>query len=323
MFIDDSKDFLLNFTLQLDERIAYKLYTSPFEALDAIHAAHRSEHMNQHCLSEYLESSGCPINNVTVNLDLAAVHWEVFNPQRFGEISVVVVDYAMPGMTGLEFCRKMENSPVKRILLTGRADEKLAVEAFNDGIIDMYVQKHNPDVTTLINESIANMQVRYFQNMSEIIVRMLSVHAPTCLQDPVFAELFHQIKEENNIVEFYLLENSGSYLMLDQFANVSYLIVKTEQDLKMHYELALDNKASQQILDQLQAGKSIPYFFNNHNFPSEWNDWSTYLYPAEKLVGKQNYYYSYAKNPAFSQIKSDKLVSYNTYLDQFDAGNFA
>ncbi len=319
LFIDDSRDFLLNFTLQLDENIAFKIVNSPFDALKIIHQGTKPHQVNQRVLSEYVDTDGCPINNYTVNLDLASIHWEVYNPLRFNEISVVVIDYAMPGMSGLEVCRKMENSPIKRILLTGRADEKTVVQAFNDGLIDMYLQKQNPNITELINSSIKNMQYRYFQNMSEVVVKMLSIKSPNCLQDPKFVEVFNEFVKDNNIVEYYLSENSGSFLMLDANAELFYLIVKTEQDLHLHYEMALDNKAPQVILDQLQKGEKIPFFWRAEDYyDTEWDDWDTYLYPATKLEGLETYYYSFVKKPLSTDIKKNKILAYSDYLDQLD-----
>ncbi len=316
LFVDDSRDFLLNFTLQLDENIAFKINNSPFDALTTIHKAHHPEQINQKVLTEYLDSSACPMTNYTINLDLTSVHWEVYNQQRFNEISVVVVDYAMPGMNGLEFCRKMENSPIKRILLTGKADERTAVQAFNDGLIDMYIQKQNPNITELINGSIKNMQLRYFQNMSDIVVKMLSVKSPNCLQDPTFIDMFFNLIKEHEIAEYYLTENSGSFLMLNADAELSYLIVKTEQDLKLHYEMALDNKAPQAVLEQLQKGEKVPFFWRAEGyFEDSWNDWATYLYPCKKIEGYEPFYYAFVKNPLSTDIKRDKILSYNKFLD--------
>lgn len=320
MFVDDSRDFLTNFTLQLDDDLTYRLFDSPFHALEKIHDVHQSKQLSESCLSEYLESGDLKGNNYTLSLDLAALHWEVYNPQRFAEISVVVVDYAMPGMNGLEFCRKMENSPIKRILLTGRADEQTVIEAFNDGIIDLYIQKHNPNITQLINESIANMQRAYFQNMSSIVIRMLSAKSPSCLEDPVFHKLFNKIIDENHIVEYYLTDNSGSFLMLDADGNIFYLIVKNEQDLQLYYEVAFDNQTPKQVLDDLRSGRKIPYFWKDEMFfQSEWNDWATYLCPAEKISGQtQDYYYAFVSNPALSDVKTDKILSYHAYLEELD-----
>lgn len=225
----------------------------------------------------------------------------------------------MPGMNGLEFCQKMENSPIKRILLTGKADEKMAVQAFNEGIIDLYLQKQNPNVTDMINQSILNMQFKYFQSMSDIIIRMLSVNSPHCLQDPAFIKLFNQIKQENNILEYYLTESSGSFIMLDAQGRISFLIIKNEMDLKLYYEMALDNKAPPVVLEQLKKGEKIPYFWQpNDYYQTNWEEWSNYLYPAKKLEGDIVYYYAFIKDSVPVGIQPSKILSFNSYLDHLD-----
>lgn len=319
LFVDDSRDFLLNFTLQLDEDIAFKINNSPYEALETLHKNYQAETANERALSEHLNSDACPITNYAVNLNLSAIHTEVYNPQRFSEISVVVVDYAMPGMNGLDFCRKMENSQVKRILLTGRADERIAVQAFNDGIIDLYIQKQNPNISETINNSIKRMQLSYFQNMSEMVVKMLSVSSPNCLQDPAFIRVFNEIVEKNSITEYYLIENSGSFLMLNADAEISYLIIKSQQDLDLHLEMARDNQAPETVLKQLEKGEKMPFFWRPDDyFEPEWDDWSTYLYPAKKVEGTETYYFSYVSRPLSTDIKKDKVLSFNQYMDEME-----
>jgi len=321
VFVDDSREFLMNFTLQLDDDLAYRIFDSPYEALDAIYTQKKqSEHFSQRCMTEYLDSNNWPMTNQTVNVDLAAIHYEVYNPQRFGEISVVVVDYAMPGMNGLEFCRRIENDSIKKILLTGQADEKTAIEAFNAGIIHRFIQKGDPNVTQNIMTSIHQLQRHYFQNMSDMVVRMLSVNSPNCLQDEKFAEFFRQLRADNNIVEFYLTENSGSFLMLDADGNLSYLIMKHQNDLKLHYDLALDNKAPQDVLDVLKTGAKIPCFWQSEGYHSEWTDWSTCLVPAHKLVCDDTYYYAYLKSAIPFEVRRDKISSYNEFLKRTDLG---
>lgn len=324
VFVDDSREFLMNFTLQLDDSLAYRIFDTPYGALDAIYAQQKqSEHLSQRCVSEYLESNTWPMTNQTVNVDLAAIHYEAYNPQRFAEISVVVVDYAMPGMNGLEFCRRIENSSIHKILLTGQADERTAIEAFNQGIIHKFIQKNDPNVTEQIMHCIHQLQRRYFQQMSDMVTRMLAVNSPNCLQDAKFAEFFRQLRHDNNIIEFYLTENSGSFLMLDRFANPSYLVMKNQQDLKLHYDLALDNKAPQEVLDYLSSGEKIPCFWQSQGYQSEWTDWSACLVPAQKLECGETYYYAYLKNNIPFDIRRNKIFSYQEYLDMSEVGMLA
>lgn len=316
LFVDDSRDFLLNFVLQLDERLAYRVFDSPYKALECIEKKHcELDLLSQRCLSEYTEAKNCPLTNHTINLDLTTIHAEVYNPNRFSELSVVVVDYGMPGMDGLEFCKRIDGTRIKKILLTGQADERLAIEAFNKGLIHRYIKKSDPDVTQRITQAIQELQLQYFQGMSDMVVRMLSFTSPNCLHDRRFSELFWELCKARGVVEFYLADNSGSFLMLDEQARVSFLVVKNEEDMQLHYDLALDSGASETVLDQLAAREKIPCFWQSQ----EDINWETALVPAQKFVSDDTYYFAYVDGPALFDISSDQVMSYRHYLKALDA----
>ncbi|QRN02830.1 response regulator [Legionella sp. MW5194] len=317
LFIDDSRDFLLNFVLQLDEGLAYRMFDSPFDALDCIQRKRgESETLSQRCLSEYTEAKHCPLTNQTINLNLAAIHAEIYNPRRFSEISVVVVDYAMPGIDGIEFCRRIADTNIKKILLTGKADEKVAIEAFNEGLIHRYIQKSDPLAAELITKSIYELQWQYFQAMSEMIVRMLSVTSPSCLHDKHFAAFFKQLREERGIVEYYLADNSGSFLLLDDDARVSFLIVKNQSDLRLHYDLARDNGVDGPVLEQLLSGEKIPCLWQVNSLNANWEN---NLVPAHPLQGEDTYYYAYVQGTALFDVQEDRILSYHRHLEEVDA----
>lgn len=320
LFLDDSHDFLLNFVLQLDEGVAYRIFDTPQRALDYIqNKSCELEVLRRHCLTEYTESRNCPLTNHTINLNLGGIHAEVYNPNRFSEVSVVVVDYAMPGMNGIEFCRRIENPNIKKILLSGQADEKLAIQAFNEGLIHRYVKKSDVNAAELITKSIYELQSQYFQAMSEMIVRIMSVTSPSCLLDKKFAQFFRNLCQEKKIVEYYLADNSGSFLMLDDDANTSFLIVKSQNDLRLYYDLALDNGADEDVLDHLASGSKIPSFWQAKASNPQWHDWAHSLVPATKLEADETYYYAYLKGNILFDVRQQKILSYHRYLEELDA----
>jgi len=79
--------------------------------------------------------------HLPVDIDFSALKEFRTKENRMDEVSVILVDYNMPGMNGLEFCRQLKSLPAKKILLTGEASEKVAVTAFNEGYIDCYIKK--------------------------------------------------------------------------------------------------------------------------------------------------------------------------------------
>jgi len=318
LFLDDSRDFLLNFVLQLDEGVAYRIFDAPSRALDYIH--------NKTCEFDLLSRSRAgQVENrhlsatKSAKLELAAIHAEVYNPHRFSEVSVVVVDYAMPGMDGLEFCRRIENNNIKKILLTGQADEKLAIAAFNEGLIHRYIKKSDANASELITRSIYELQLQYFQAMSEMIVRMLSISSPSALYDKTFTQFFRQLCAEKNIVEYYLADKSGSFFMLDEDANTSFLIVKSEEDIHSYHQLALENNADADVLQQLAHGEKIPAFWLTQPLSQPWSEVVNCLVPAKCLIGNENYHYVYLEGNDLFDVRQQKILSYHRYLEELDA----
>ena len=315
LFLDDSRDFLLNFVLQLDEGVAYRIFDAPQRALDYIHNKNcELELLRNHNLHDH--TSALPASQ---QIDLAAIHAEVYNPHRFSEVSVVVVDYAMPGMNGLEFCRLIKNNNIKKILLTGQADEKMAIAAFNEGLIHRYIKKSDVNASELITKGIYELQQQYFQAMSEVILRKLSITAPRCIYDANFAHFFHVLCTEKRIVEYYLTDTSGSFFMLDEDANTSYLIVKNDVDMRAYYDLGLANGASENELAQLASCEKIPALWQNKGSNVSWREFSKSLVPASHFVSEEAYFYAYLQGNALFDVRQQKILSYHRYLEELDA----
>ena len=319
LFLDDSRDFLLNFVLQLDEGVAYRIFDAPNPALDYIQNKRCELDLLSHqALHGYAQGQN-PQHAAGNKLALTAIHEEVYNPHRFAEVSVVVVDYAMPGMNGLEFCRCIENNNIKKILLTGQADEKMAIAAFNEGLIHRYIKKSDINAAELITKSIYELQFQYFQAMSEVIARTLSVATPASIYDKKFVQFFEQLCAEHNIIEYYLADSSGSYFMLDEDANTSFLIVKNEEDILRDYEWARENGASEELLVQLASGEKIPSNWQAQTVHSGLNQWISCLIPAQKLVLDETYYYAYLQGNVLFDVRQPKILSYHRYLEELDA----
>ncbi len=318
LFLDDGNDFLLNVVLQLDECLAYRLFDAPIEALNFI-SNYRCElgSFRRHCMSEYTEAKN--LLNQTVHAGLAALHAEVYNPYRFSEISVLVVDLAARGMDGLEFCRRIENSNIKKILLIGLGDEVRAIQALHEGLIDCYINKNEEHVASLIKRNIDALQQGYFLGMSERVARLLPVELPNCLYDKKFAVFFSELREKKGIIEYYLIEKSGSFLMLDEDASTSVLILKREEDIKLSCAFARGNGASEALLGVLARGEKIPGLWPSTDAVHAWSDWLDGLVSSQCFLGNETYIYAYVPNHPLFALRQKKILSYHRYLDELDA----
>lgn len=317
LFVDDSATFLDNLSLQLSPDLAYKLWDSPTAALRAINSTASRMSLVQKFCSEYQYVDDLSLSNRVINIDLDRIHREVYDEHRFEEIAVVVVDFAMPELDGLEFCKGIKDPSIKKVLLTGKADERIAVRAFNEGLIDRFIRKSEGAALVALNDVIAQLQAEHFQLVENGLAEALAVGAHRFLHEPIFAGLFENICRDRRIVESYLCSNPQGMLLLDATGRGSLLIVQTEEEMQAQHEVALSQGAPEDLLKALRSGNFIPYFWQTGGYyRPHGGDWRSCLYPARQIEGQQWYYYTLVDDP--SPFKLEMVMSYNAYLHQLD-----
>ncbi|HVY06545.1 MAG TPA: response regulator [Burkholderiales bacterium] len=315
--VDDSPDFLVNLSLNLDPMLAYRVFDTPMATLTALASDLGVAPGPERFFSVYQHREEHSFDHHVIDLNMSGIHREVFNEKRFERYSVVVVDYDMPEIDGLELCRRLEHSPIRKVLLTGKADEKLAVQAFNEGIINRFILKQDPSAMLLLQETIREMQEDYFEDIERTVEDALNIGPLHFLRDPFFGEVFRKICADLKIVEFYLCSSPDGILLLDGDANVTLLLVCNDEAMRMHYEVAFDNAAPAALLDELIKGNIVPYFWRSRGLYSrQYFDWRSYIYPAQECNGLQRYRYALVKDARGLMLSS--VYSYHEYLRRLD-----
>jgi CheY-like chemotaxis protein len=110
---------------------------------------------------EYDDDGASPVVRRQVQIRLSDVTGVLDAPRRQDLISVIVCDYAMPGMDGLEFFAQLGDPDIRRVLLTALCDEQRAVQAFNRGLIHQFVHKADAAGPRGL-EAVLGAQVREF-----------------------------------------------------------------------------------------------------------------------------------------------------------------
>ena len=317
-FVDDSRPFLSNLSLQLDSNLAFKMFHSPFTALTALNAAAPVPPLVERFFSLYRHRGDTSYAHHVVDLSLDLIHREVYDERRFEQVSVVVVDYDMPEIDGLELCRNIKNSAVKKILLTGKANEQVAVKAFNEKVIDRFIRKQDDDAIDCLNKCIEELQYEYFQQVELTLSDTLSVGSHSFLRDPEFGARFNDIRKQLKIVEHYLACTPDGILMLDMAGVTHLLIVQSEQAVQGNYEIAFDQGAPEELLKKLRNKEMLPYFWKTAgNYSPVYKNWRDCLYPASEFISKRDLYlYTVVKNPA--GFNTRHLQTYAAYLDKLD-----
>ncbi|MGD9153714.1 MAG: response regulator, partial [Gammaproteobacteria bacterium] len=254
VFIDDKQSFLESILMSLNSHLEAQTFTNAKKAV---------EYLKDNCKWDYIdrllqnlrdkdsddELEYSNVEHSVVDVDVMGIHKVIYDPKRFAMKTVVVVDYSMPDMNGLEVCKALQGLPLKFIMLTGKAEPETAIKAFNEGLIHRFVKKETLNFAEKLQAAIVEMQKQKFYEVSEPIIKMIASSSISCLNDSVFIEFFNKFCEKNKIVEYYLVNESGCFLLLDAEGNVSWFVIKNEKEMTDYQDIAEANLAPQSIID--------------------------------------------------------------------------
>ena len=315
VLIDDNQSYLDSVLFQLDSRLICKTFTDTGAAINWIKDAY------QHCLSYaahpihvgYDDETSC-LERRNASINLNEIYYAVLNKQRFDIPAVLVVDYAMPQMNGVELCEALQNIPCKKILLTGQADEKVAVDAFNNKLIDQFIKKNDPAALNRLELAINSQKKVFFNEQTSTLKDLLTRHTYAFLADAAIAALIEQLYQDCGFIEHYLFPNPSGILFIDANGKAKLMVVETQESLIAHYEMAQHQNAPAELLSALKTQQLIPFFSDSDGvYDSSINDkWMNYCLPSEICKGSQNYYWSIFEFPP--HYLRGEVYSYTEFL---------
>jgi len=311
MSVDDDRDLLNTLSAGIDSSFPYVLKDSPLKALDYL----RTHTYNLRDLSKLLSESHDTLpagdSVETLGIHFPALRSGLDLPERFKKITVVLVDQMMPEMTGLEFCQKVRelNLPVKLLLLTGVAGNVDAVNAFNHGIINAFISKGESQLMKTINDKIKQLAWEQFQEIGNGLLGVLS-HQSDVLQDAHFKALFEEIRLQHQVSEFYLLDTTCSYLLIDNDGKAKLLMVRSLSDFETTYEMAKDSDAPYAVLQSLRDKQNYPFTRLSNPYPVVDGDaWEEIMVPIDKVPGRDIFY-------ALIDISQKDIFYFDKYMGE-------
>ena len=288
LFIDDNSVFLEALSKQLSfANHRFILSDNPEEALAILEA-----------------SPAMPMS-----MDLRSFSEMVYHPGRFNMVSGIVADYEMPEMNGLELCEHVE-TPVSKILLTGVAAELIAINAFNQKLIDRYVSKNDIIDIKMLDAVIEDAEQDYFERITKFYHHLiLHGERETTLVDPVFIEFFWKTSKSLEAIEHYLLDPVGNFLFLNRHGQCSTLYTYNEGLLRHVSESEEAKELPANLRRDLASGTQILCWRGTSESPFlPGHLWSQHIRPACKIQGKQSYYC--AVTPESMSVDVNRIVSF-------------
>jgi CheY-like chemotaxis protein len=294
VWIDDSSIFLEGIKLSTNEfdfnRI--KIFENPVECLRYLqdYTSKKADSKFLSACKKYEESD--LIDHLPVDMDFEEISRVLSGAQIEDEISVLIVDYDMPEMNGIELCRQLKHLPCKKIILTGAIGEKEVIAAFNDGIIDCFIHKNGEGFISEINTYVKLLSEKYLAERSAPILSHLETSNKLHFSDPAFAAFYSEWLKKNDIVKYFIVDKFGSMRVVRRDGKAGNFVIYSDSTLSEFIDLNSFDDEDNEFLQIITSKKKIPFFGEGVNgWDIETDKWGDYLFPCDVIQGREAYYW--------------------------------
>jgi CheY-like chemotaxis protein len=249
VFVDDSADFLTGLQGVFRDRELNRFFTEPRAALDFMLSQSRGVPQARIAGADYSQVEKGGAN--------AFGRDALTDDTRFEEVAAVVVDYEMPDIDGIRFLSSINDAACTRVLLTGAAGDRQAINAFNAGLIDFYLRKSDAAMPEKLASMLAKAKRKHCQLRGCIGVH--DVGATYC--DPRVVRLLEDWLETGRCVEYYWRPEQNAVLMFDAQGDASVFVAWDADEWAFQCDTAADAAAPDWLQRGLQARRMMPVFW--------------------------------------------------------------
>jgi CheY-like chemotaxis protein len=251
VFLDDDRHYLETLAVMLPRQWHMKLFLRP---ADCIHYLQQeppfweADAWNQQQLIEHWRQ-GKPL------IPQILGYWAKYS-ERYALTRLCVVDYSMPQMDGLEMLNTLGDWPGARILLTGQADEEIAVRAFNRGLIDQFIPKQTSELPRRLVEAVEHLLATPHARHAQIWRATLTPEQNALLRQPdVARDLITLVSQR--WIEHVAIGDPFGVLGMDAQGKVSWLQLETAEGLAALAELGEVEGLAREELDDIRQARRL------------------------------------------------------------------
>ena len=251
VFLDDDPDYLEMLALVMPRHWYLKLFLRPVACINYLQQEPpfwEADAWNQQQLVEHWRE-GKPL------IPQILGYWSKYT-ERYALTRVCVFDYSMPAMNGLQALGELVDWPGSRVLLTGQADEQVAVSAFNKGLIDQFIAKQTPDISRRLIDAVEHLLATPNARHAQTWRATLSPEQNARLRVPSIARDLSAFAAKR-WVEHVAIGDPFGVLGMDGAGNVSWLQLETTDGLKALAELAEIEGVRPAGLQDIREGRQL------------------------------------------------------------------
>lgn len=251
VFLDDDPDYLEMLALVLPRHWHVKLFMRPAECISYLQKEppfwEADAWNQQQLITEWREGKAL--------IPQILAYWSKYT-ERYALTRVCVVDYSMPGMDGLQALGQLMDWPGARVLLTGQADEQVAVRAFNRGLIDQFIAKQTPDISRRLIDAVQQLLATPNARHEQTWRVTLSPEQNALLRSAAATRDLNAFAAKHWI-EYVVIGQPFGVLGMDSAGRVGWLQLETRDGLKSLAELAEIEGVAPLALDEIRTGRKL------------------------------------------------------------------
>ena len=251
VFLDDDPDYLEMLALVLPRHWHVKLFLRPGECINYLQQEPpfwEADAWNQQQLVDQWRE-GKPL------IPQLLSYW-ARDTERFALTRVCVVDFSMPAMDGLSVLGELVDWPGSRVLLTGQADEQVAVSAFNKGLIDQFIAKQTPDISRRLIEAVEHLLATPNARHAQTWRTTLTPEQNALLRVPSVSRELASVASRR-WVEHVVIGDPFGVLGMDAGGKASWLQLEPTNALAALAEVAEIEGVRPADLDEIRKGRRL------------------------------------------------------------------
>ncbi|MEM7589636.1 MAG: response regulator [Myxococcota bacterium] len=229
--VDDEKAFLARLAVELElDRARYLLRLRPSVLLEMVNG----------------QTSLPAINPAT----------EIYNGKRFERIGVVVSDFQMPDMNGLQFCQRLQPKGTRKIIMSSKLPHQEALQAVNAGTLRGFLNKKDKNVRSQLQELIDRSLLEYFCEKTGTF-QEAGDKANSALKAPAFLREFRNICRQLRVQEHYTIDAAGTFLLVTHKRDIVCFYVRTRSQLQQLAKEAAQQGCPHSIVYSFAQGDCV------------------------------------------------------------------
>lgn len=253
-FLDDDVDYLQMLALMLPDVWNVRLFSRPADCLAHLQpevAQWEADTWTQQQIIDRWRQGATPL------LPQVLAYWAEHAHTRYAMTQACVADYSMPDMNGLQVLAELRDWPGLRVLLTGQADEQMAVQAFNRALIDQFLPKQAADVSERLVAMLRNMPANASTRSSQMWRSTLNPAQHAQLRVPAVARALQNQLLHLGLVEHVVVGDPFGVLGRTAAGAVLWLQLEPVSGLEELEVLAESVGADAGTLQEIRLGRQL------------------------------------------------------------------